>query len=266
MVVNEQIKYIKNIMEQNSLTSLEEIAQHLKELLKTETKQDICKKANIDKSALWRLEHGENINLSNYLKIKNAYPFAFKAKTLPGISQVPLLGQVCPDGRVRVLNASQANKIVVPTNLVSTWSPVFGYLNEGGTAFNECVYLFSTKYILSTQLNFRAVGIVIIVFIDGRNPFMGRLRDTGSGYELFHVITKEILQTFEYDAPVNWARFVGQVPLSLMEYTEVMPEVHEVTEDTDRVHFLKKDIDIKYGLKKENYKTDNETHGANKKK
>lgn len=223
-----------------NLTTISEIAEHLKELLKTESKQNICKKANVDKSALWRLEHGENINLNNYLKIKNAYPSAFTSKPLPEISNIPLLGQICDDGKARPLTVSQENTFVAPTNLVSEWSPVFGYRISNGSAFESCVYLFSSKYINDVVLSHEAVLRIVIVFIEGKSPLFGRLRDNNTHYELCHVYTKEVLKTFKFNEKVRWARFIGQLPFSLMEYTKASPELNEDNaEDNLNVHNLK---------------------------
>lgn len=226
-----------------NLTTINEIAEHLKKLLKTESKQDICKKAKVDKSALWRLEHGENINLSNYLKIKNAYPSAFNSKPSPEISKIPLLGQIANDGKARPLTVSQESTFVAPTDLVTHWSPVFGYRIASGSAFESCVYLFSSKYINDVVLSHEAVLRIVIVFVEGKSPLFGRLRDNNTHYELCHVYTKEVLKTFKCNEKVKWARFIGQLPLSLMEYTKASPELDkDNAKDNPNVHNFKKDF------------------------
>ena len=129
-----------------SPTSLKEFSDYINTLIKEHGRETIINNAGIDKNVLYRASNSQNITLDNYYKIKKAYNNQLTSTPKPEfIEQLPILGQIIDNDKVRMLNLTQPQTVPVPADLIKAWSPVLGYLCVSGTAYSGFVFIFSGK-------------------------------------------------------------------------------------------------------------------------
>lgn len=214
-MINKNLADIMN----NSPNSLEEFSQFIKELCKEHSQKDIIKKSGIDKNVLYRAIHQQNITLDNYYKIKKAYNEQLKnINSSDGIENLPILGQIVGETKVRVLNLAQPTFVPVTSGLIDRWSPVFGYLSVNQTCYSGFVYVFTAKDILESEtINKQCINRMIMAYPHEEDPMYGMIIVVKDKYLLIHPQTRETLMEIPKKNNIKWAKFLCIVPFSLME-------------------------------------------------
>ena len=129
-----------------SPSSLKDFSDFINKLIKEHGREAIINTAGIDKNVLYRASNSQNITLDNYYKIKKAYNNQLTSTSQSKfIEQLPILGQIIDNNKVRILNPTQPLNVPVPADLIKAWSPVFGYLCVSGTAYSGFVFIFTGK-------------------------------------------------------------------------------------------------------------------------
>lgn len=219
-------------------TTLEDIALHINQLIAKEGKEKIVEKSGIDKNILYRLSTGGNTNLDKYLKIKNAFPSAFRTpQESKLITDCPILGQIIEDNKVKLLNMAQPTSFKMLTNTFKLFTPVFGYLSLSSSAYTGCVHLFSTANINPNSIGKQCINRMVMVYPEDGNPLFGLIMNKSNKiFELLHPISREVLMTIPVNNKLNWSKWLSIMPFSFAE--NIKPD-----ETTDN---LQHDIDDKY--------------------
>tara|TARA_R100000742_G_C4257058_1_gene74922 strand:- start:186 stop:938 length:753 start_codon:yes stop_codon:yes gene_type:complete len=201
-----------------SPASLKEFSEFINKLIKEHGRETIINTAGIDKNVLYRASNSQNITLDNYYKIKKAFsnqistPSAF-------IEQLPLLGQIINNTKVRLLNPSQPTTVPVPRPLITAWTPVLGYIHTSGTAYSGFVHIFSTRD-LETEcksIHNKCVNRIIMTYPEDDNPEFGMLLKTGDEFILIHPETRKVIRKIPVKNNISWAKWICLIPYSLME-------------------------------------------------
>ncbi len=214
-MINKNLADIMN----NSPNSLEEFSQFIKELCKEHSQKDIIKKSGIDKNVLYRAIHQQNITLDNYYKIKKAYNEQLKnINPSDGIENLPILGQIVGETKVRMLNLAQPTFVPVTSGLINRWSPIFGYLSVNQTCYSGFVYVFTAKDIIESEtINKQCINRMIMTYPHEEDPLYGMVIVVKDKYLLIHPQTRETLMEIPKKNNIKWAKFLCIIPFSLME-------------------------------------------------
>ena len=214
MVNNTLIHYMNK-----SPQTLSDLSYYIDILIKEHSTKDIIDKAGIDKNVLYRLQNKQNVTVENYLKIRNAFPNAFKPEPEPDVSDLPILGQIINESEIQVLNPSQPTTLKVPTQLIHGWQPVFGYFyNDAKSHYHGCVHVFTTKNISNLKVTWQCHNRLIMIYPEGKSPMYVWCHLVKNTFKFFHTITKEELFTCPKKNNLRWSRFVAVVPFNLMEF------------------------------------------------
>jgi hypothetical protein len=212
-------KYIDNFMS-TSPSSLKDFSDFINKLIKEHGRETIITTAGIDKNVLYRASHSQNITLDNYYKIKKAYNNQLTS-TLQSeyIEQLPILGQIIDNIKVRILNPSQPNFVPVPADLVKAWSPVLGYLCVSGTAYSGFVLIFSGKGLddVTSKINNACINRIVMIYPENEDPMYGMILKQDNNFVLIHAKTRKVLYTIPKLNSISWAKFICMIPYSLME-------------------------------------------------
>ena len=214
---------VNNIVEFNPKMTdvkytLETISKYINLLIAKEGRDKIVEKSGIDKNILYRLSTGGNTNLDKYLKIRNAFPTAFKDKVESSLlSDCPILGQIIEDHKVRLLNVSQPTSFKVLSNTAKQFSPLFGYLNVSATAYTNSVHLFSTSNLNSDILNKQCINRIIMAYPEDNNPIYCLAMSDQKGYQLVEPLTRKVIMTVPIKNNVKWAKWISLTSFSLAE-------------------------------------------------
>ena len=212
---------IKNkfILDMDNIQSLEAFSVYIKELIKKYSQKEIIEKAGIDKNVLYRILNQQNITLDNYYKIVNAYPQQADVPTnKDDISDLPILGQLVENARVKLLNLSQPRSVPVPTGLIERWSPVFGYLIVSHTFYSGHVVLFSSKGLEDVNsINDQCINRIIMAYPEDRDPVYGMVVRTEKCYQILHCRERKVLFEIPFKNKIKWVKFMCIIPYSLME-------------------------------------------------
>ena len=212
---------IKNkfIYDMDDLQSLETFSVYIKELIKKHSQKEIIEKSGIDKNVLYRILNQQNITLDNYYKIVNAYPQQAEVPTnKDDISDLPILGQLIENDRVKLLNLSQPRSVPVPSGLIEVWSPVFGYLVVSHTFYSGHVILFSSKGLEDVNcINSQCMNRIIMAYPEDRDPVYGMVVKTEKCYQIQHCRERTVLLEVPFKNKIKWAKFMCIIPYSLME-------------------------------------------------
>lgn len=207
-------------------TTLKEIAVYFDRLSKEHTDKEIVSKSGVDKNVIYRIRNAENITIDNYLKIRNAFPNAFRPEPQPDVSDLPILGQIINESEIQVLNPSQPTALKVPTQLINGWQPVFGYFyNDVKSHYHGCVHIFTTKNIKNLKVNWQCHNRLIMIYPEGKSPMYAWCHLIKDTFKFFHTITKEELFTCPLKNDLRWSRFVAVVPFNLMEFSGISKEI-----------------------------------------
>ena len=199
--------------------TIKELAVYFELLSKKYSDKDIALKSGVDKNVIYRLRNAENITLDNYLKIRNAFPNAFKPAPLPFISHLPILGQIVGEKSVQVLNPTQPTTVPVPTSLIDIWKPVYGYLYaDNRSYYHGCVHLFTGKDIDTTKVTDECNNRIIMIYPDGKPPKLCYCSRKRKDYKVFNVVTKELITSIPIDNNMRWSKFLAVLPQTMMEF------------------------------------------------
>lgn len=203
----------------DDLQSLETFSVYIKELIKKHSQKEIIEKSGIDKNVLYRILNQQNITLDNYYKIVNAYPQQAEVPTnKDDISDLPILGQLIENDRVKLLNLSQPRSVPVPSGLIEVWSPVFGYLVVSHTFYSGHVILFSSKGLEDVNcINSQCMNRIIMAYPEDRDPVYGMVVKTEKCYQIQHCRERTVLLEVPFKNKIKWAKFMCIIPYSLME-------------------------------------------------
>ena len=216
MVNNSIIEYMNK-----SPQTLSDLASYIDILIKQYSPKEIIEKAGIDKNVLHRLHNKQNITVENYLKIRNAFPNAFRPAPTPEVSDLPILGQIVNETKIQVLNPSQPAIMRVPTNLIKFWQPVFGYYyTDNHSFYHGCVHMFTTKDIDKDCVNRKCQDRLIIVYPESMSPIYGYCVRSDDKYKVLHSITKEELFSCPKVNKVRWSKWISVIPYSLLEFED----------------------------------------------
>ena len=209
----------KFILDMDNLKSLETFSVYIKELIKKYSQKEIIEKSGIDKNVLYRILNQQNITLDNYYKIVNAYPQQAEIPTnKDDISDLPILGQLIENDRVKLLNLSQPRSVPVPTGLIEKWSPVFGYLVVSHTFYSGHVIIFTSKGLDDVNsINQQCVNRIIMAYPEDRDPVYGMIVKTEKCYQIQHCRERTVLLKIPFKNKIKWAKFMCIIPYSLME-------------------------------------------------
>tara|TARA_B100000902_G_C27156068_1_gene836233 strand:- start:68 stop:808 length:741 start_codon:yes stop_codon:yes gene_type:complete len=206
-----------------SPTSLKEFSDFINGLIKEHGRETIITNAGIDKNVLYRASNSQNITLDNYYKIKKAFHNTLKSTTQSDyINELPLLGQIVDNTKVRLLNPSQPKSVPVPAPFIQEWSPVFGYLNTSGTAYSGFVFVFSGKNLEkdNKSIGNKCVNRLIITYPEDDDPQYGMVLKVDKSFILVHPETREVIGEIPTDNNISWSKFICLIPYSLMENYE----------------------------------------------
>nr|BAR33353.1 hypothetical protein [uncultured Mediterranean phage uvMED] len=199
--------------------TLKELAVYFELLSKKHSDKHIASESGVDKNVIYRLRNAENITLDNYLKIRNAFPNAFKPAPLPFISELPILGQIVGEEMVQVLNPTQPTTVPVPTPLIEQWKPVYGYLYaDNKTYYHGCVHLFTGKDVDTTKVTDQCINRIIMIYPEGLSPKLVACVKVKDKYHFFHTLTKEEIHSVPLKNNLRWAKFLCVMPYSMMEF------------------------------------------------
>jgi len=217
MIKINNINEINPNMDKNA--TLQDIAFHINELIKLEGKDKVIEKAGIDKNILYRLSTGSNTGLDKFLKIKRAFPTAFKsAQENKIVSDVPILGQIIEDDKVRLLNISQPTSVKLLTSTVKTLEPLIAYISVTHTAYSQTVHLFSTANTKSDAINNECIHRLIMAYPpDTETPLYGMVHSDKENYYLVKPLCKKIICKIPFKNNIRWAKWVGMTPFSFAE-------------------------------------------------
>ena len=203
-----------------SPTSLEEFSDFINKLIKEHGRETIITNAGIDKNVLYRASNSQNITLDNYYKIKKAFNNKLASSTQSSyIENLPILGQIIDNKKVRTLNPSQPKTVPVPASFIKYWSPVFGYLCTSGTAYSGFVFIFSGKGIedKTSSVDNSCVNRLVMTYPENDDPQFGMILKQDETFILIHARTREVLAEIPKDNNISWSKFVCLIPYSLME-------------------------------------------------
>ena len=212
-------KDIDNFMS-TSPSSLEDFSDFINKLIKEHGREAIINTAGIDKNVLYRASNCQNITLDNYYKIKKAYNNQLTSiSQSKSIEQLPILGQVIDNDKVRMLNLTQPQSVSVPADLIKAWSPVLGYLCVSGTAYSGFVFIFSGKGLdnVSSYVNNKCVNRLVMLYPENDDPMYGMIIKQDNNFVLIHVRSREVLLTIPKNNNISWSKFICMIPFSLME-------------------------------------------------
>lgn len=212
-------KDIDNFMS-SSPTSLKDFSDFINKLIKEHGREDIINTTGIDKNVLYRASNSQNITLENYYKIKKAYNNQLTSSPKPEfIEQLPILGQIIDNDKVRMLNLTQPQTVPVPADLIKAWSPVLGYLCVSGTAYSGFVFIFSGKNLdnLSSNINNSCINRMVMIYPENENPMYGMIIKMNNNYALIHSETRKVLYKIDQKNNISWSKFICMIPYSLME-------------------------------------------------
>ena len=208
--------------------TLKDLAVYFELLSKKYSDKDIALKSGVDKNVIYRLRNAENITLDNYLKIRNAFPNAFKPEPLPFISNLPILGQIVGEKSVQVLNPSQPTTVAVPTPLIEQWKPVYGYLYaDNKSYYHGCVHLFTGHQIDVSKVTDQANNRIIMIYPEGKSPKLVCCQKVKDKYHFFHTLTKEEIHSVPIKNNLRWAKFLCVMPYSMMEFAGKTESIQE---------------------------------------
>lgn len=223
--------------------TLKELAVYFELLSKKHSDKHIASESGVDKNVIYRLRNAENITLDNYLKIRNAFPSAFKPEPLPFISELPILGQIVGEEMVQVLNPTQPTTVPVPTSLIEQWKPTFGYLyTDMNTYYHGCIHLFTGHQINESKVTDQANNRIIMIYPEGKSPKLVCCQKVSNKYNFFNTITKKTLHTEPLDNNLRWSKFLCVIPYSMMEFCGTPNDLqkHDETTIEDIVQFPSK--------------------------
>lgn len=226
-----------------SPTSLEEFSDFVNKLIKEHGRETIITNAGIDKNVLYRASNSQNITLDNYYKIKKAFNHQLKStRQSDYIKELPILGQIVDNTKVRLLNPSQPKTVPVPAPFISEWSPVFGYLNTTGTAYSGFVFVFSGKNLEqdNKSIGNKCVNRLVITYHENDDPQYGMILRVDKSFILVHPETREVIAEIPVDNNISWSKFICLIPYSLMEN-------YEETTYQDNIHKLEEKFHSKCG-------------------
>ena len=212
-------KDIDNFMS-TSPSSLEDFSDFINKLIKEHGREAIINTAGIDKNVLYRASNCQNITLDNYYKIKKAYNNQLTSiSQSKSIEQLPILGQVIDNDKVRMLNLTQPQSVSVPADLIKAWSPVLGYLCVSGTAYSGFVFIFSGKGLdnVSSYVNNKCVNRLVMLYPENDDPMYGMIIKQDNNFVLIHARSREVLLTIPKNNNISWSKFICMIPFSLME-------------------------------------------------
>jgi hypothetical protein len=199
--------------------TIKELSVYFELLSKKYSDKDIALKSGVDKNVIYRLRNAENITLDNYLKIRNAFPNAFKPEPLPFISDLPILGQIVGEKSVQVLNPTQPTTVPVPTSLIEQWKPVYGYLYADNMSYyHGCVHLFTSHQIDVSKVTDQCANRIIMIYPEGLSPKLVACQKVKDKYYFFHTITKEEIHSVPIKNNLRWSKFLCVIPYSMMEF------------------------------------------------
>ena len=202
-----------------SPTSLEEFSDFVNKLIKEHGRETIITNAGIDKNVLYRASNSQNITLDNYYKIKKAFNHQLKStRQSDYIKELPILGQIVDNTKVRLLNPSQPKTVPVHAPFIEEWSPVFGYLNVSSTCYSGFVYVFSAKGLNDeTSINQQCVNRLVMTYPHEEDPAYGMIIEVENKYVLIHPRTRKTIQRISKNNNIKWSKFICMIPFSLME-------------------------------------------------
>ena len=212
---------IKNkfIPDMDNIQSLKEFSFYIKELTKKYSQKEIIEKSGVDKNVLYRILNQQNITLDNYYKLVKAFPDKLVEPSNPDIvSDLPLLGQLVENDKIKVLNLSQPRSVPVPSAFVEAWSPVFGYLITSSTFYSGMVAIFTTKGLNDIDcINDQCVNRMIMAYPEDKDPVYGMVVKTSKCYQVLHARERTVIIEVPFKNKIKWAKFMCVIPFSLME-------------------------------------------------
>lgn len=219
-----------------NFNSLEEFSKYLKSLTKKYSQKEIIEKSGIDKNVLYRILNKQNITLDNYYKIINAYPHEINDTVNQKIvSDLPLLGQLIENDKIKTLNLSQPRTVPVPTAFVEAWSPVFGYLVVSSTFYSGFVSIFTAKGLTDeTTINDQCINRIVMTYPENDDAKYGVIIKNEKCYQLLHVRERRVILEIPFKNNIKWAKFICLIPFSLMENVPVEYSFN----DHDKLHNL----------------------------
>lgn len=232
-MINEKI--IADFMS-TSPTSLKEFSDYINTLIKEHGRETIINNAGIDKNVLYRASNSQNITLDNYYKIKKAFNNQLKSLSQSNyLEQLPILGQIIGNTKVRLLNPSQPKTVPVPAPFIKEWSPVFGYLNTSASAYSGFVFIFSGKNLENDNkaINNTAVNRLVMAYPDNDEPIFGMVLKIDNSFIIVHPETRKVITEIPKDNNVSWSKFICLIPYSLMENyeeTSYQNNIHKLEE------------------------------------
>lgn len=208
--------------------TLKDLAIYFEQLSKKYSDKHIATQSGVDKNVIYRLRNAENITLDNYLKIRNAFPNAFKPEPLPFISDLPILGQIVGEKSVQVLNPTQPTTVPVPTPLIEQWKPVYGYLYaDNSSYYHGCVHLFTGKDVDTSKVTDQCNNRIIMIYPEDLSPKLVACVKVKDKYHFFHTLTKEEINSVPLKNNLRWAKFLCVMPYSMMEFAGKTEGVQE---------------------------------------
>ena len=215
-------KDIDNFMG-TSPSSLKDFSDFINKLIKEHGREAIINTAGIDKNVLYRASNSQNITLDNYYKIKKAYNNQLTSTSQSEyIEQLPILGQIIDNDKVRILNPTQPQSVPVPAPFIKEWSPVLGYLCVSGTAYSGFVFIFSGKGLddVKSKINNKCVNRMVMIYPENEDPMYGMILKQDKVFTLIHARTRQVLYTIHEKNNISWSKFICMIPYSLMENFE----------------------------------------------
>jgi hypothetical protein len=215
MVNNTLIHYMNK-----SPQTLSDLSYYIDILIKEHSTKNIIDKAGIDKNVLYRLQNKQNVTVENYLKIRNAFPNAFRPEPQPDVSDLPILGQIINASEIQVLNPAQPTALKVPTELITGWQPVFGYYYSDKSHYDGCVHVFTTKNINSETINQQCHNRLVMIYPKDQSPIYAWCHLVKDTFKFFHTFTKAELFSCPKKNNLRWSKFVAVLPFNLMEFAK----------------------------------------------
>ena len=206
---------ILKVMDKHNIKE-DEFTTFLHDLFNQYTQKQIVEKAHVDKNVVHRLKTNQNITLDNFKKIESAFPEVFKKNT-DGLAELPLLGQIIEDHKVRVLNPSQPKNMTVPKVLMEFGTPCYGYINVSSTGYNTSVHLFTEAGINNTSINNQCINRLIIAHFEDKAPLYSFVVSDTKKYLLLNPRTRAVCCEVPFKNNIRWAKWFGLSPQYLTE-------------------------------------------------
>tara|TARA_B100001057_G_scaffold158449_1_gene159025 strand:+ start:1169 stop:1876 length:708 start_codon:yes stop_codon:yes gene_type:complete len=218
-------------MQDVNITNLNEASEVVKYLINKYSREEIIKKANIDKNVLYRLEHSQNVTLDNWLKIKRGYPELFIADPV-AIGEIPIMGQIVGN-KIIPLNPAQPKVFNAPAKAVEDWSPCIAYLNHQPNAFQGSIRIFSTRNIDSDTIGQQCFNRLVLMFPHNDEPKFGVCRPNIklTSWKLHDPYNGDVLLNGNVGDKVSWWRWTFTTSLYVMENETSKKYDQDCTED-----------------------------------